>query len=477
MKKIHFYFLILILIFPALVFADGGMIPWPPEVELNQYAQNAIVGWRDGEEILILSVDLESSAEATNLRIIPLPSNPSEIKEGDFESFEKLVEIMNQKIEAGNWKFAEGRDELQAPGEGAEGVEITFQEEIGAHDITVVKVNDLDYFLDWINDFTIEKGFEEKEISSNFREGIKNYLKKDIQYFVFDVIETGENKESVKPLVYRFQSDFLYYPLLISGVSEISSSKAEISLFLMTEKDVENPEAGYYLIELTKEELESVSEDLSQFFEEGASVMNVNLYNRLSDITVDLMVFPSYLWDSNLAPGDQGEKVKALQQILINYGFWESEVGATGYFGPVTKEALIKLQEKYSWKILEPVDLKKGTGSFGPQTREYFESISLSVEQEELVFARNLSLGMSGDDVKALQEILIAEGVWGREDIPATGYFGPITKEAVIKYQEKYASEILEPLGLTKGTGFVGSSTRKHLEEKYIEPSYQEYIE
>ena len=64
-----------------------------------------------------------------------------------------------------------------------------------------------------------------------------------------------------------------------------------------------------------------------------------------------------------------------------------------------------------------------------------------------------------------LQEILIKEGVWPRSDMGATGYFGSITREAVISYQEKYAPEILEPLGLNKGTGFVGSSTRLHLEK------------
>ncbi len=102
MKKEYFYILIgfLILISPVLVLADGGMHIWPPKVHLDQSAQNAIIAWNGEEEILILSTDIESSDTATALRIIPLPSNPSEIKEGSFDSFEKLVTIMNQKIEA-----------------------------------------------------------------------------------------------------------------------------------------------------------------------------------------------------------------------------------------------------------------------------------------------------------------------------------------------------------------------------------------
>ena len=78
------------------------------------------------------------------------------------------------------------------------------------------------------------------------------------------------------------------------------------------------------------------------------------------------------------------------------------------------------------------------------------------------IFTRNMRRGDKQEDVKNLQTFLKLDSSVYPEGL-ITGYFGSKTKSAVIRFQEKYASEILSPLGLKSGTGYVGPFTRAKL--------------
>ena len=85
------------------------------------------------------------------------------------------------------------------------------------------------------------------------------------------------------------------------------------------------------------------------------------------------------------------------------------------------------------------------------------------------LFAVDLKLGDRGPSVRALQEALnknpvtqvalSGAGSPGQE----TDFFGELTKQAVIRFQNLYKDDVLSPAGLVQGTGFVGARTRQKL--------------
>ncbi len=92
--------------------------------------------------------------------------------------------------------------------------------------------------------------------------------------------------------------------------------------------------------------------------------------------------------------------------------------------------------------------------------------IALANIPSDFNFSHNLKLGESNIGVKYLQIVLNSDletrltnsgvGSPGQE----TYFFGNLTKGAVIKFQEKYADEILVPYAFINGNGFVGKNTR-----------------
>ncbi len=78
---------------------------------------------------------------------------------------------------------------------------------------------------------------------------------------------------------------------------------------------------------------------------------------------------------------------------------------------------------------------------------------------------QNLAYGIRNNAVTCLQEFLKAQGEEIYPEGFVTGFFGNLTRQAVVRFQEKYADEILAPLELSAGTGFVGPSTRAKINE------------
>ncbi len=85
-------------------------------------------------------------------------------------------------------------------------------------------------------------------------------------------------------------------------------------------------------------------------------------------------------------------------------------------------------------------------------------------KQASFQFKSRLDVGSQNKEVTELQKCLAKDSeIYA--DGTISGYFGNKTKEAVIKFQEKYRTDILDPNNIEKGTGVVGKSTREKLQE------------
>jgi hypothetical protein len=281
--------------------ADRGMVPIG-DVSVYGPGQKAIIAWNGDEEIMILSTDVSASGDSQVLEILPLPSEPK-VEKGDFASFEQVNKLIEEHLPRHWWDgFRKG---MLSPGEG---VEIIFHEKIGAHDITVVEAGDSAELVMWAEDFLRDAGIEHEISSPKLESLVSDYIARDIDYFVFDLIEVTSEPKSIEPIVYRFDSDFLYFPLKISTLAE---GWTDINLFLLTPE----PANLYWLprgselprglqmgkfygrhdnqpiqFKLTAEELASIDEDIAGLLEGDAWLAAMAYHGDLAGLTRDLII-------------------------------------------------------------------------------------------------------------------------------------------------------------------------------------------
>ncbi len=166
----------------------------------------------------------------------------------------------------------------------------------------------------------------------------------------------------------------------------------------------------------------------------------------------------SMIFTRNLTVGMRGEDVVQLQNLLISKNLLEP-IYNTGYFGPITRASLIKYQQANN---ITPAE-----GYFGAITRASINNINLTPAAQNIpntsitpnsqnlpanIFYRDLKIGMSGEDVKQLQIFLQSAGHLNLGTLAPTTYFGPLTKQALISYQQAQ--------GIAPAEGYFGAITR-----------------
>jgi peptidoglycan hydrolase-like protein with peptidoglycan-binding domain len=129
-----------------------------------------------------------------------------------------------------------------------------------------------------------------------------------------------------------------------------------------------------------------------------------------------------------LSRGDSGQGVKSVQYALQNYGYFNGR--ATGYFGSVTKHAVIAFQQDYG---LNPDGIvgRATARALGVGSSQVSDSYGGGCSHS-CGGGGALSRGDSGYDVKKLQNRLANLGYFHAN---STGYYGKLTASAVKSFQ------------------------------------------
>lgn len=212
----------------AAAYGDGGMIPFIPNVQLFEPNQRAVIAWNGIEEILILSTDTYASTPTKALEVIPLRAEPT-VKKADPEIFEKATRLINSRMSRPQ-PFAGAPGAMAAPAAPPAG-EVTHHERIGRHEISVTHVLDVNGFCTWAEDYLRSKGAQMPRVPDPIRVAVQGYLERGFAWFVYDVVELGTTVRTNEPIQFRFKSDCVFYPLVIT---QTESQHVDIRIILLT---------------------------------------------------------------------------------------------------------------------------------------------------------------------------------------------------------------------------------------------------
>ena len=364
--------------------ADRGLIPAFPGVELGEPGQRAIIAWDGEEEALILSTDVQANRGAVVVEVLPLPSRP-EVEAASSWAFREVQRLLREKAVK-----AAGLEALE-PVRGVEVVlheEIGVHEVVvvEAHNAREL----LEWLREYLRERGLNPGFcgvstggpcssdedcvrsgcsgevcqsklEEPVVTpcvwrecydaerygarcacvqgrcrwvvewrlGRLEELLEDYAGRGFQYYAVDIVRVEPGVRSVEPLLYRFNTSFLYYPLKITSAL---GGETSITLYLPTPWPLQlkpeyvapltplaiHTEGGVKRLEvrLSRGEVARIDVRLAQLLGSGAILTALTYRGPLESLNTDVMVpAPAYQAPSQ-PPG--AEELEALRSEIAS---------------------------------------------------------------------------------------------------------------------------------------------------------------
>ena len=229
----------LILLLASHASADMGGVYYASEgAKVSESAQKAIILHNFREEVLILGTELRANRNTPVIRFIPFPSEPK-VTVAPNAAFERLAHILVERRLQFLTRYVTKGGAASPQGEG---VEVRLSATLGAHDVTVIKVKDVAAFRSWVNDFLRSRHLPVSDEYPREEAIVADYVARGIDFFVLDFVEVPTDTRLVEPLLFRFASTDLYYPL---KTSNSFGGAGSIELFIIAPTTLCAPGSGY----------------------------------------------------------------------------------------------------------------------------------------------------------------------------------------------------------------------------------------
>ena len=203
---------------------NGNAMPTPTQFtaagksfSFNEPKQNGVIAWNGKEQILILSTDEKSNVAGGGaaLSVLPLPGKPISVLPASTKAFDDATAMIKRKLS----RVAKGTMMLEA--------------KIGTHNIFVWKLDSPDDFANQVRAYIKEKydGKADALVTDDAEKVIKHYFAQGFRYFAFDLAFMPEKPETKVAIAYRFESPYVYYPLVVSQIGGTGKTRITLAVF------------------------------------------------------------------------------------------------------------------------------------------------------------------------------------------------------------------------------------------------------